>query len=91
MDRLGEIEQQMSAIQHRDGKQVDQTKIDRKHGDERHQARQAKLRHLTGELGDPQRATKLFGPTFAAHHLRNALDGLLPSPARSARPPEPRR
>ena len=73
-DRLGQIEQQMPAIQHRDREQVDQPEIDRQHGDERDQAGQAELRHLAGQLRDAQRAAEVVGAALAGDHLRQAAE-----------------
>ena len=57
----------MAAIEHRNRKQIDQTKINRQHGDERDKAGHAKLSDLSGQLRDPQRATEFLGAAGAGN------------------------
>ncbi len=67
----------MAAIQHRDREQIDQAKVHRQHGDKRDKAGDTKLSDLSGQLRDPQRATKFLGAAGAGNHLGQAGEGFL--------------
>ena len=55
------IEHQVAPIEDGNREQVDQSQIDREHGDEAHQAGDAERGHLARELRDAQRAAQFIG------------------------------
>src|SRR5260221_9647493 len=72
-NRLRDIKQQVPPVKDRDGKQVDQPEIDRKHRHKPDDRDDAPLRHFARHLSDAQRPTELVGGARADDHLPDRL------------------
>ena len=72
--RLDSVHRQMSAIQHRDRKEVDQPEVDGQHRREPDHRHHAILGDLARHLRDPERSAELLGGAAADDHLAKRVE-----------------
>src|SRR5690606_8294970 len=72
-DGLDPIEQQVPPVEHWNREKIDEPQIDGEHNHKVDDCHNADLRHLAGNVSNPDDAAQLVGRTRAADHLADHL------------------
>ncbi|VTR70649.1 hypothetical protein DESC_820009 [Desulfosarcina cetonica] len=73
-DRLDEEKQQMAAVEHRNGQEIEHGQVDTENGDEEDQVGQPRFGLLPGHLGNHDRSAQGLGGNGALDQLADAQD-----------------
>ena len=75
-DSLGCVEYQMSAVQHGNGKEIDQTEVDGERRRKKYAADDAALADFTGHLGDPDNPADTVGAAISDEDVADVRQNL---------------